>query len=177
MVRAEVSRGVVMTRGISQREGLTPRAYVAALTLKNGVPINYIEAIGLCEWIEVGFNTFYTYRHGETAWIYAQVLRCLRQFTGATTLSGLSCTRLARTTMKLSDSGAFWFYRKLGFDPASCARGARPERRAEDCSRPQPSHLAECFEAYRGSSCVLRGSRRRQTCVAAIGRSGSLFDT
>ena len=177
MVRAEVSRGVVMTRGISQREGLTPRAYVAALTLKNGVPINYIEAIGLCEWIEVGFNTFYTYRHGETAWIYAQVLRCLRQFTGATTLSvylyqiGQNNDEALgfRSVLVLSEAGVSI--------RQSCARGARPERRAEDCSRPQPSHLAECFEAYRGSSCVLRGSRRRQTCVAAIGRLGSLFDT
>ena len=31
------------------------------LHLKNGVPINYIEAIGFCEWMEVGFNTFYTF--------------------------------------------------------------------------------------------------------------------
>jgi len=36
------------------------RFYVAGFSLKNGVPINYIEAIGLCEWIEVGFNTLRT---------------------------------------------------------------------------------------------------------------------
>jgi hypothetical protein len=40
---------------------------VAGFTLKNGVPINYIEAIGLCEWMEVGFNTFYRFRGGEAA--------------------------------------------------------------------------------------------------------------
>ncbi len=60
------------------------------LTLKNGVPINYIEAIGLCEWMEVGFNTFYTFRGGEAGWIYAQVLRCLCSLDGDDLRLGLS---------------------------------------------------------------------------------------
>jgi hypothetical protein len=90
------------------------RAYVAGFTLKNGVPINYIEAIGLCEWIEVGFNTFYTYRQGETAWIYAQALRCLHAFTGATTIS-VYPYQIGQNNDEALDSGAFWFYRKLGF--------------------------------------------------------------
>jgi len=90
------------------------RAYVAGFTLKNGVPINYIEAIGLCEWIEVGFNTFYTYRQGETAWIYAQALRCLCAFTGATTIS-VYPYQIGQNNDEAIDSGAFWFYRKLGF--------------------------------------------------------------
>jgi len=90
------------------------RAYVAGFTLKNGVPINYIEAIGLCEWIEVGFNTFYTYRQGETAWIYAQALRCLCAFTAATTIS-VYPYQIGQNNDEALDSGAFWFYRKLGF--------------------------------------------------------------
>ncbi len=90
------------------------RAYVAGFTLKNGVPINYLEAIGLCDWIEVGFNTFYTYRQGETAWIYAQALRCLHAFTGATTIS-VYPYQLGQNNDEALDSGAFWFYRKLGF--------------------------------------------------------------
>ena len=85
VVRADLGRGVVMHFWRLPPDRRLPlRAYVAGYTLKNGVPINYIEAIGLCEWIEVGFNTFYTYRQGETAWIYAQALRCLRALTGAT---------------------------------------------------------------------------------------------
>jgi len=79
VVRATLGRGVVMHFwNLPAARRLPLRAYVAGFTVKNGVPINYIEAIGLCEWIEVGFNTFYTYRQGETAWIYAQALRCLR---------------------------------------------------------------------------------------------------
>jgi hypothetical protein len=115
VVRADVGRGVVMYLwNLPAERRLPMRAYVAGLTLKNGVPVNYIEAIGLCDWIEVGFNTFYTYRHGETAWIYAQVLRCLRQFTGATTFS-VYPYQIGQNNDEALDSGAFWFYRKLGF--------------------------------------------------------------
>src|SRR5579864_2322718 len=115
VVRATLDRGVVMYFwNLPASRRLPLRAYVAGFTLKNGVPINYIEAIGLCEWIEVGFNTFYTYRQGETAWIYAQALRCLCAFTGATTIS-VYPYQIGQNNDEAIDSGAFWFYRKLGF--------------------------------------------------------------
>ncbi len=118
VVRATLARGVVMYFwNLPAAPRLPLRAYVAGFTLKNGVPINYIEAIGLCEWIEVGFNTFYTYRQGETAWIYAQALRCLRAFTGATTIS-VYPYQIGQNNDEALDSGAFWFYRKLGFRSA-----------------------------------------------------------
>jgi len=115
VVRAELGRGVVIHLwNLPPARRLPLRAYVAGLTLKNGVPINYIEAIGLCEWIEVGFNTFYTYRQGETAWIYAQALRCLCGFTGAKVIS-VYPYQIGQNNDEALDSGAFWFYRKLGF--------------------------------------------------------------
>src|SRR5262249_21007397 len=79
-------------------------------------PINYIEAIGLCEWIEVGFNTFYTFRGGEAGWVYAQVLRCLCHLMGATCIS-VYPYQLGHDNDEAIESGAFWFYRKLGFRP------------------------------------------------------------
>jgi hypothetical protein len=115
VVRATLSRGVVMYLWNLPAERRLPlRAYVAGFTVKNGVPINYMEASGLCEWIEVGFNVFYTYRQGETAWIYAQALRCMRAFTGATTIS-VYPYQIGQNNDEALDSGAFWFYRKLGF--------------------------------------------------------------
>lgn len=119
VVRATLGRGVVMYFwNLTAERRLPLRAYVAGFTVKNGVPINYIEAIGLCEWLEVGFNTFYTYRHGETAWIYAQALRCLCAFTGATTIS-VYPYQIGQNNDEAIDSGAFWFYRKLGFRSGS----------------------------------------------------------
>jgi hypothetical protein len=117
VVRADLGRGVVMHLwGLPPTRRLPLRAYLAGYTLKNGVPINYVEAIGLCEWIEVGFNTFYTYRQGETAWIYAQALRCLRALTNARVIS-IYPYQIGQNNDEAIDSGAFWFYRKLGFRP------------------------------------------------------------
>jgi hypothetical protein len=117
VVRVDLGRGVMMHFwGLPSDRRLPLRAYLAGYTLKNGVPINYIEAIGLCEWIEVGFNTFYTYRQGETAWIYAQALRCLRTLTAATCIS-IYPYQIGQNNDEAIDSGAFWFYRKLGFRP------------------------------------------------------------
>jgi hypothetical protein len=117
VVRADLGRGVVMHFwGLPPTRRLPVRAYVAGYTAKNGVPINYIEAIGLCEWIEIGFNTFYTYRQGETAWIYAQALRCLCALTAAKCIS-IYPYQIGQNNDEAIDSGAFWFYRKLGFRP------------------------------------------------------------
>jgi hypothetical protein len=66
--------------------------------------------------MEVGFNTFYTFRGGETAWVYAQVLRCLRHLMGTTCVS-VYPYQLGHENEEAIESGAFWFYRKLGFRP------------------------------------------------------------
>lgn len=117
VVRADVGRGVeIYLWNLPPERRLPLRAYVAGLTLKNGVPINYIEAIGLCEWMEVGFNTFYTYRGGEAGWIYAQVLRCLCNLMGTTCIS-VYPYQLGHDNEEAIESGAFWFYRKMGFRP------------------------------------------------------------
>jgi len=139
VVRADLgsendARGVVIHLwNLPPSRRLPLRAYVAGFTLKNGVPINYIEAIGLCEWIEVGFNTFYTYRQGETAWIYAQALRCLCAFTRATTIS-VYPYQIGQNNDEALDSGAFWFYRKLGF------RSGRPD--LEQLARREEQNIA-----------------------------------
>jgi hypothetical protein len=147
VVRAEMDRGVIIYLwNLPASRRLPLRAYVAGFTLKNGVPINYIEAIGLCEWIEVGFNTFYTYRQGETAWIYAQALRCLCAFTGATTIS-VYPYQIGQNNDEALDSGAFWFYRKLGFRPGS------PE--LEKLAQEEEARIAQNPQ-YRTSRRVLR---------------------
>ncbi len=134
VVRADLGRGVVMHFwGLPPTRRLPLRAYLAGYTLKNGVPINYVEAIGLCEWIEVGFNTFYTYRQGETAWIYAQALRCLRALTDAKCIS-IYPYQIGRNNDEAIDSGAFWFYRKLGFRPGRADLRALCEREEKKIS-------------------------------------------
>ena len=117
VVRADVGRGVqIFLWGLPPERRLPLRAYHAGFTLKNGVPINYIEGITTCERMEIGFNTFYTFRDGESAWIYAKVLRLLNQLVGVTCIS-IDPYQLGFHNEEAIESGAFWFYRKLGFRP------------------------------------------------------------
>ncbi len=115
--QASIGRGCeVFLWGLPPERRLPLRAYLAGITVKNGVPINYIEAISLFDWTEVGFNTFYAYRDGETAWIYAQVLRLLHQLLGVSCIS-VYPYQIGHGNDEAIASGAFWFYRKLGFRP------------------------------------------------------------
>lgn len=117
VVRADLGRGVeVFLWGLPVERRLPLRAYHAGFTLRNGVPINYIEGITLFERMEVGFNTFYTYREGESAWVYVRVLKLLNQITGATCFS-IDPYQIGHHNQEAIESGAFWFYRKLGFRP------------------------------------------------------------
>ena len=135
VVRADVGRGVsIYLWNLPPGRRLPLRAYVAGFTLKNGVPINYIEAIGVCEWMEVGFNTFYTFRGGEVAWIFAQALRCLARLTGATCIS-MYPYQLGDGNDEAIESGAYWFYRKLGFRPARAEQARLVEREERRIAR------------------------------------------
>ena len=92
------------------------RAYHAALIFKNGVPVAYFEGLSIFERMESGFNLYYTFRDGETAWLYARTLRLMRQLLGVTVFS-IDPYQIGHENEEGVASGAFWFYRKLGFRP------------------------------------------------------------
>ena len=115
VVQTDVGRGTEMYAcGLPPETRMPLRAYLAGFTIKNGVPINYFECSSLFEWTEFGFNTFFAYRDGETAWIYAQMLRLLRQLHGTRAIS-VYPYQIGDDNEEAIESGAFWFYRKLGF--------------------------------------------------------------
>jgi hypothetical protein len=147
VLEADVGRGVhIFLWGLPPERRLPLRAYHAGITFKNGVPINYIEGISLFEWMEVGFNTFYAFREGETAWIYSKVLHLLHQVTGVTCFS-VYPYQLGQDNEEAIKSGAFWFYRKLGFRPG------RPELLA--LTQREETKMAR-DPAHRTSSATLR---------------------
>ncbi len=117
VVETRPGRGVrIFLWGLPPDRRLPLRAYHAGITVKNGVPIGYIEDIGLFEWVEVGFNTFYAYRDGESAWIYSKILHLFHQLFGYTCFS-VYPYQIGLGNEEAIKSGAFWFYRKLGFRP------------------------------------------------------------
>jgi len=115
--RAELGRGVeLFLMGLPAEKRLPLRACHAAMIYKNGVPIGYFEGLSLFERMESGFNLYYTFRDGETAWLYARTLNVMHQFTGVTAFS-LDPYQIGHENEEGIESGAFWFYRKLGFRP------------------------------------------------------------
>jgi hypothetical protein len=115
--RAPSERGVdIFVCGVPPQHRLPLRAYHAGMMFKNGVPVGYVETLSLAEKMEVGFNLYYTFREGETAWLYARLLRLFRHFAGATCFS-VDPYQIGHENEEAIDSGAFWFYRKLGFRP------------------------------------------------------------
>ena len=107
------------------------RAYHGGMFFKNGVPAGYVELLSLFERAEVGFNLYYTFREGESAWLYARLLRLFRQILGVTCFS-VDPYQIGHENAEAIESGAFWFYRKLGFRPTApeaVRLVAREERR------------------------------------------------
>jgi hypothetical protein len=180
---ADLGRGVeAYFFGIPPEWRLPLRAYHCGAFFKNGVPAGYIEVLSLFERAEVGFNLYYTFREGESAWIYARLLRLLRQMLGVTCFS-VDPYQIGHQNPEAIDSGAFWFYRKLGFRPLErevVELVAREERRMAESpgyrsSRRALEKLARGYISFEGSQAGLRDWDRfrvRNVGMAAQGRTG-----
>jgi hypothetical protein len=117
VLKADLGRGTEgFVMGVRPADRLPLRAYHAALIFKNGVPVAYFEGLSFFERMESGFNLYYTFRDGETAWLYARILRLMRQLLGVTVFS-IDPYQVGHENEEGIESGAFWFYRKLGFRP------------------------------------------------------------
>lgn len=115
--RVDIGRGVdIFVTGVPADRRLPLRAYHAALIFKNGVPVGYFEGLSLFERMESGFNLYYSFREGETAWIYARTLNIFHHLLGVTAFS-IDPYQIGYENEEGIESGAFWFYRKLGFRP------------------------------------------------------------
>ena len=117
VIRAPIGRGVELYLwGVPPDRRLPLRAYGAVLMIKNGTPIGYAEHMAIFERMEIGFNIYYTFRDGESAWLYAQLLRLFRQVYGVTSFL-VDPYQIGAHNEEAIASGSFWFYRKLGFRP------------------------------------------------------------
>ncbi len=100
---------------VPERRAALPALY-GGLTLKNGVPIGYWQADFLGRSAAVSFNTFETFRGGESAHHFARLLATLRGFAGVSSFS-IEPYQLGLGNDEGIESGAWWFYVKLGFRP------------------------------------------------------------
>lgn len=144
------------------RRATLTTAYTA-LTLKNGVPIGYIQADVLGRHGALSFNTFETFRGGEAAWVFARFIALAHHLFGCTDFS-VEPYQLGLGNEEGIESGAWWFYQRFGFRPraASAKRIAAREtaRRAASSS-------------YRSSPATLRKLARFHLFYSLDGRQSS----
>ncbi len=132
VIAAEAGRGFeIVICGITPERRLPVRAGFGTLLVKNGVPVGYADAYGIGERLEISLNIFYAYRDGESAWCFARMLKLYRQLFDSAVFS-LDAYQIGKGNEEAIKSGAFWFYRKLGFrstDPAVEVLARREEER------------------------------------------------
>lgn len=88
------------------------------LVMKNGLPIAYGPAGVLLGCCEIGINLFPEFRGGEIRFIYSQFMRALHHVLGVRYFF-LTAYGMGVDNEEAIASGAFWFYRKLGFRPTN----------------------------------------------------------
>jgi hypothetical protein len=145
------------------------------MILKNGVPIAYGPAsifLGCCE---MGINLFPEFRGGEIRYIYAQFMRALYH-TAHVRYFFLVSYGMGEGNPEALKSGAFWFYRKLGFRASNADVEAlaleeeaimrrRPRYRSSLRTLRELSYTDAYFDLSRG--------RCRPLDFAALGRAVS----
>jgi hypothetical protein len=86
------------------------------LTLKNGVPIGYVLSSTYFNSAEVAYNVFDTYRGAEAGHVFGRVIAMLHHLFHADAFT-IDPYQLGHDNQEGLESGAWWFYYKLGFRP------------------------------------------------------------
>ncbi len=132
--------------GVRPEQRLLLDTVYGFLTLRNGVPIGYALFGTLWRSAEVAYNVFESFRGGEAAWVYGRLLATVRAMFGADTFT-IDPYQLGHHNDEGLESGAWWFYHKLGFRPRDPDVAALAEREAGRVRR-RPG--------YRTSPAILR---------------------
>jgi hypothetical protein len=90
------------------------------LTLKNGVPLGYALVGALYRSAGVAYNVFDTFRGAEAGFVFGRLLASVRALLGTNAFS-IDPYQLGHGNREGLESGAWWFYYKLGFRPHDAA--------------------------------------------------------
>ena len=165
---ADLEQGLrVALLGLPPESRLPLDAYYAFLVLKNGVPVSYGGGWYLFETLEIGFNVFESFRHGESAFIAGQVLRAYRQVFPARAVV-VDRYQIGYDNDEALRSGAFYFYQRLGFLRSRPPRAAWPApSRTASRATPGTARLQRsCGDSLRATSCSgLAAARCHPACA------------
>ena len=142
------------------------------VTLKNGVPIGYVLASGLFGSSEIAYNVFDTYRGGEAGHVFGRVLATVHHLLGSDAFT-IDPYQLGYGNHEGLQSGAWWFYRKLGFVPVDPA--IRKLERAERAAiKKDPRHRTDetTLESLAADTVYYFVGKRREDVMGLLDLGG-----
>jgi hypothetical protein len=98
-------------------------SHVGFMLFKNSLPVGYGGAWPFLGTAKIGVNIFTPYRGGESAHLFCQVLRVYRQRFGIDHFIA-EPSQFGGGNREGLESGAFWFYYRLGFRPVDATLAA-----------------------------------------------------
>lgn len=147
------------------------------LVTKNGAPLGYGPVGAFLGCCEMGINLFPEFRGAEIRRVWALVMRAMHHVYG---IEHFFLTRygMGEGNPEAIESGAFWFYRKLGFVPAvarvdALAREEETRMAADPSYRSSPAMLRRL--AHTEAHFDLSGGRRKPFPFAALAVAVSRF--
>ncbi len=113
----DAGRGLsICLNGMQPGKRLPFESYIGYMAYKNGRPIAYGGAWIFGNRARIGLNVFEPYRGGESTWIFAAILRTYSLVFNIQHLL-VDPYQIGKDNEEAIESGAFWFYYKLGFKP------------------------------------------------------------
>ena len=132
------------------RRAALPSTYTG-LTLKNGVPIGYVQVELLGCHGALSFNTFETFRLSPRLRGFLRAFSAAARYLFGCTVFSVEPYQLGQGNEEGIESGAWWFYQRLGFRPSTAAaRRIAAREIARRAAKPR----------YRSSAATLRALAR-----------------
>jgi hypothetical protein len=111
----QLSRGVdVYISGLLPENRQPIESYFGFMAAKNRLPISYGGAWILGQRAEIGVNVFDSFRGGESQFLFCQIMRVFYGYFGARYFM-VPPYQFGEDNPEAIDSGAYWFYYRLGF--------------------------------------------------------------
>jgi hypothetical protein len=117
VVLLRLERGIdVLMLGLQPSRRLPIEAYVGYVAARNRIPIAYGGAWIAFDACTIGINLFETFRGGESAVMFAHILRAYRALFDLRRFR-VDPYQFGEDNEEAIRSGAFWFYWRMGFRP------------------------------------------------------------
>jgi hypothetical protein len=131
----ELSRGVqVVLFPMKKERRLAFESYIGYVAFKNSVPVAYGGGWIFLFQCKIGINIFPELRGGESAYLFGQLLQLYHQHFGTHRFL-IEPYQIGRNNAEGIQSGAYWFYYRLGFRSASPELDARASAQFEQMAR------------------------------------------